>query len=134
MHGTALTAITINPGTGQGNFCLIFLSSIYQFHEQFYLYGKARVSVLAGQLASRPSPERRFADTLRREGNVVPDVLSPRRQHVRELVVICDSLVGNFNNLSRHLPHLDEEGGRWIRFEFGSLFAPEGRVAIVAFA
>lgn len=75
--------------------------------------------VLAGQLAVRPSPERGFADTLRREGDVVPDILPPRRQCVGKLVVIGDSLVRSFNDLSHHLPHLDEKRGRRIRFEFG---------------
>lgn len=71
-----------------------------------YLYGKARTAVLAGQLAVGSAREGRLAGALRRESDVVVDVLPPRHQEVRILAVLRNSLIGNVDDLSGHLPDL----------------------------
>ena len=62
--------------------------------QKSYLYGKAWALGLAGQLAVSPHPGGRGARALRREGDVVVDVLAPRRQEVGVQVVIRHSLIG----------------------------------------
>lgn len=73
---------------------------------RFYLDGKTRAPVLTRQLAVSSRPERSSAGTLRCERDVVVDVLAPHRQEIRILVVLCDGLVGDSDNLSGHFPHL----------------------------
>lgn len=76
---------------------------------KFYLYGETWVLVFTGQLAISSSPKCSFAGALRRERNVVINILPPHHQEIRILVILCDGLVGNLNDLSCHLPDLMRE-------------------------
>lgn len=65
--------------------------------------------VFTGQLAISSSPKCSFASTLRCERDVVINILPPHHQEVRILVILCDGLVGDLDDLSCHLPDLVRE-------------------------